>query len=121
MMSIKMEEVLIIMVGALFFLGFITFGMGLFLLGVRAFSKDMQTMTKQTTLLAQKGIAEDVSGLVGNASMLVSALQGLVRTTAGIGIFLTMMGAALMTASYFLLRQIEWPLYRSQCWISSLI
>lgn len=109
MKPFDLNEVMVIVTGVLFALGLLTFGTGLYVLVVRAFNKDLRQIAKQTTILAQKGIAEEVAGLVGNVSMLVSALQGLTQTAAGIGIFLTLMGSILMTAAYFLLQQTAWP------------
>jgi len=57
--------------------------------------------------LAQKGIAEDVAGLVGNASSLLSATNELVRTSAGIGVFLAVLGVVLMAAATWLVLQIS--------------
>ena len=63
---------------------------------------ELKEITQQTAKLTQHGIAEDMSGLVGNASNLVGALNQLVRTGSGIGIFLVLAGFILLGASYFL-------------------
>ncbi len=54
-----------------------------------------------------KGIADDVAGLVGNASNLLSATNDLVRTSAGIGVFLAILGFLLMTAATWLVLKIS--------------
>ena len=59
--------------------------------GFRTSSSEVKALATQTARLAQKGIAEEVAGLVGNASTLVDAMDQLVRTTRGIGIFLTVL------------------------------
>ena len=97
MISIDMlQDILISMVTAIFFAGLISFVIGIVILIARSGSKELKTLAKQSTQLAQKGIAEDVAGLVGNASSLLSATNELIKTTAGIGVFLTLLGVALM-------------------------
>jgi hypothetical protein len=69
--------------------------------------KELNTIAEQTAKLAQKGITEDVAGLVGNARTLIEALNQMVKTTAGVGIFLILLGFALLGAAYALVIQIR--------------
>jgi hypothetical protein len=89
-------NLLLMMAVALFVLGLVTFITGVVILAIRAPGRDMQTLATQTTRLAQKGIAEDVAGLVGNASALLDAMQQLSRTATGVGVFLALLGVLLM-------------------------
>jgi len=68
-----------------------------------AWGKDLKTIADQTTRLAQKGIAEEISGLVGNASTLMNTLNDVMRTSNGIGFYLTIIGALLMLISSWVL------------------
>jgi hypothetical protein len=68
--------------------------------------RDVREITGQTSRLAQKGLAEELSGLVGNASTLLAAVNDMVRTAAGIGIFLSLLGLALMALAAWLVFQI---------------
>jgi hypothetical protein len=103
MISIDMlQDVLISMVTALFFAGLISFVIGIVILIVRSGGKELRTLAKQSTRLAQKGFAEEVAGLVGNASALLTATNELIKTTAGIGVFLTLLGVALMIVACIL-------------------
>ena len=68
MTILQNEDIMLLMVISVFFLGMCTFLIGIFVLIGRALGKDVRNLTAQTAQLAQKGIAEDVSGLVGNAS-----------------------------------------------------
>ena len=79
---------------------------GIIVLFTRTSGKDVHTLAGQTARLAQKGIADDVAGLVGNASALVEALNQLVRTSAGVGIFLVIFGFVMLLASYFVVKGI---------------
>lgn len=100
-------NLLLIMATLLFLLGMGSFVSGILTLALRAGGKDVQTLANQTAHLAQKGMAEDVAGLVGNASALLNAMNQLTRTTAGIGIFLTLLGMLLMGVACWLAIQIS--------------
>jgi hypothetical protein len=95
------------MVIGLFFLGVITLIIGILLLVTRSAGKEVRNIATQTAKLARKGIAEDVAGLVGNASTLLSATNELVRTSAGIGVFLAFLGFLLMIAATWLVLKIS--------------
>ena len=99
-------SLLLLIVVALFALGMITFLGGILILAFRTSNKDVKTLAAQTTRLAQKGIAEDVAGLVGNASALLEATNQMVKTTTGVGIFLSLLGIALMAAACYIALQI---------------
>ena len=68
--------------------------------------REVQTIAKQTAKLAEKGIAENVAGLVGNASALINALHDLSKSKAGIGVFLVFLGIALLATAYFISREL---------------
>lgn len=87
----------------LFIVGLITFSIGALILIIRSRDKDINVVTKQTSQIMQKSLAEDVAGLVGNASALLNAMNELARTQNGIGVILVIVGALLMlVACYFL-------------------
>jgi hypothetical protein len=102
MFPLSAQELIMTMAASLFLMGTICIVSGVFILITRAFSKDMKLIAQQTSSLAQKGIVEDVTGLVGNASSLLNTLNDLVRTTMGIGIFLILSGFLLVSAAYYL-------------------
>jgi hypothetical protein len=105
MLAFSTQSILLLMSLILFLVGLGTMITGVVILATRASSKEMRTLAAQTTKLAQKGIAEDVAGLVGNASTLLEALNQLVRTTTGIGVFLTVLGLLMSIASVWLALQ----------------
>lgn len=96
------SQILLIVDGVIFILGVFTFIIGIAILASKAMSRDLKTITAQTAELAQKGIAEDVSGLVGNASALMGALSQLVKTATGIGVFMVLLGVIMISASLFI-------------------
>jgi hypothetical protein len=94
-----------IFIGLFFFAGLTSFFIGVFILAFRASGSDVKTLAVQTTQLVQKGLAEDMVGLIGNASDLLDAMNQLLRTARGVGMFLTMLGFALMaTACWFAIK-----------------
>ena len=95
-------QILLVMALALFGLGMLTTITGIVILASRVTSKDLTTIASQTARLAQKGMAEEVAGLVGNASALLESMNQMIRTTAGVGAFLTLFGLALMAIACWL-------------------
>jgi hypothetical protein len=98
MTTITLIEIQLAMAAGLFLIGAIAILVGVIVLITRASGREVRTLAAQTAHLAQKGLAEEVAGLVGNASSLLSATNELVRTTAGVGVFLSLLGFALMAA-----------------------
>jgi hypothetical protein len=105
MNPITSHDLLLTMSISLFFLGMATTIIGVAILTTRATSRELRTLATQTTRLVQKGLAEDVAGLVGNASALLDQVNQMVRTTAGVGVFLTLLGFILMGAACWLALQ----------------
>ncbi len=95
-------EILRVIVIALFAMGLISLAAGIFILFKNVLGEELKQIASQTAKLAQKGIAEDVAGLVGNASSLLNALNQLVKTATGIGVFLTLIGILMMVVAYYL-------------------
>ena len=95
----------------LFLLGMVSFIVGILILAFRTAGPEVKNLATQTARLAQKGLAEDVAGLVGNASNLLEALNQLLRTTRGVGMFLMLLGMLLMgLACWFAVQIFQVPL-----------
>ena len=92
MQTFTLAEIIFIMAATLFIVGITTFVTGVVILVKRVYSKDIRQITEQTTKLAQKGLAQDISGLVGNASTLLIATSEMVKTSSGLGVLLLFMG-----------------------------
>jgi hypothetical protein len=100
--ALNPSEILRVIVVALFAMGTISLASGIFILFKNVLGAELKQIASQTAKLAQKGIAEDVAGLVGNAGSLLNALNDLVRTTTGVGVFMTLIGILLMVVAYYL-------------------
>lgn len=105
--SMTFNDFILTMAGCLLGLGVIVLAIGIYVLISKVVGKEIKTIANQTARLAQKGIAEDVAGLVGNASSLIEALNQLVKTSAGVGVFLILVSFCLMGAAYGLVYQLH--------------
>jgi hypothetical protein len=92
MSAFSVNDIFLAMAVFLFIIGIFSIASGLFILVAKVAGGDIRTIARQTTALAQKGLTEEVSGLVGNATALLAAVNDLVKTTSGIGIFLILVG-----------------------------
>ena len=107
MYAVNLNDLLLTMSVSAFLMGLLTFGIGVFILATRVTGKGLQTVTEQTAQLASKGFAEEIAGLIGNASTLLKTMQEMVRTAAGVGVFLTLTGTFLMVGSLVILMRIQ--------------
>jgi uncharacterized membrane protein len=92
----EIARLLSAMASGLFLIGLITFATGVAVLVIRSIGQDTRAINKSIAQITQKGITDDVSGLVGNASALMSATSDLIQTTKGIGVFLIISGSVFM-------------------------
>jgi hypothetical protein len=89
-----LSELTFLVITSLFLLGTVTLVTGIVVLLTRTMGKDLRAITAEASNLAQKGLIDDLSGLVGNASALLTATSQMVKTTAGVGILLIFLGIA---------------------------
>jgi uncharacterized protein YoxC len=87
-------------------IGVIVLGIGVYTLIKKVLGKELNTIADQTVKIAQKGITDEISGLVGNARALIEVLNEMVKTTTGIGIFLVILGGLLMAGAYLLVKSL---------------
>jgi len=99
-------HLVLFIVALMFFLGASTFVAGILILIRRATSSDIKDLVVQTTHLAQKGMTDDIAGLVGNAANLLDAMNKLVVTTRGVGILLVFAGGIVMAFSSWIAYQV---------------
>ena len=99
MNNLSLPNILLAMTLSLFLMGAVTFISGVLILLTRSMGRDMREITAHTSKLAQKGLAQDISGLVGNASALLTATSQMVKTTAGLGVLLLFLGSIQLAAA----------------------
>ncbi|HEY9077258.1 MAG TPA: hypothetical protein VIO61_12055 [Anaerolineaceae bacterium] len=106
MFPITVNELILIMASCIMLLGVASVGAGIVILVTKVAGKDVQIIANQTAKLAQKGLAEEISGLVGNASSLLEAMNQMVRTSTGIGVFLVVVGFLLLLTAFYMAKQV---------------
>ena len=89
-------RVLSAMASGLFLIGLITFATGVAILVIRSIGGETRVISKSIASISQKGFADEISGLVDNASALITATSNLIQTTKGIGVFLIISGSVFM-------------------------
>jgi hypothetical protein len=110
MIPLSMSDMQIFIAAAVFLLGCMCIVLGALVLISRAYSREVRSIAAHTAKLGQKGVASEITGLVQSASELVGAINQLVRTANGIGVFLIALGISMLSASYWIILQIQWPL-----------
>ena len=108
MIPLNFTDVQIVIAGAVFLLGCMCVVFGTFVLISRGYSKEVRALASHTARIGQKGVAQEITGLVTSASELVASLNQLVKTANGIGVFLIVLGLSMMGAAYWMILQIEW-------------
>ena len=108
MIPLSFNDIQIIIAAAVFLLGFMCVVFGALVLITRGYSREVKTLAVHTARLGQKGVAQEVTGLVTSASELIASLNQLVKTANGVGVFLIVLGIALMGSGYWIILQIEW-------------
>ncbi|HHV05019.1 MAG TPA: hypothetical protein PK459_06845 [Anaerolineaceae bacterium] len=99
-------QIIITIAGVIFLLGIVCLVISIIILARQAMNRNIRTIAESTAKLAQKGLTDGVSGLVGNASMLLSSLNDLTQSNTGIGIFFVFLSLVLLAVAYFLLKPI---------------
>ena len=98
------DQVIQVIAYILFGLGILCLILSIIILAKQTVGKTSRTIANRTTKLAEKGITDGVSGLVGNASLLISSLNDLSRSNSGIGIFFVFLSLVLLAAAYFFIK-----------------
>jgi len=106
MFAMSSNDFIMTMALVLLVIGVIVLGIGVYTLVKKVLGKELNTIADQTVKIAQKGITDEISGLVGNARALIEVLNEMVKTTTGIGIFLVILGGLLMAGAYLLVKSL---------------
>ncbi|MDO9085761.1 MAG: hypothetical protein Q7U53_06105 [Anaerolineaceae bacterium] len=96
------DEIITLLTLVFMGLGFVSFLTGFIVLLTRVLGKGITKIANETQKVVQKGITEEIASIIGNASVLIESLNQLVTTSAGIGVFLMVLGVLLMGGSFAL-------------------
>lgn len=109
MIPLSLIDLQILIAAVSFLLGCMCFLLGTGVLIRRGYSRELHALATSTARLGQKGVAEEITGLVNSASDLMASLNQMVKTASGVGLLLITIGLLMMTASYWIVIHIEWP------------
>jgi hypothetical protein len=109
MVPLTLFNVQVLVASSVFILGMLCVILGIIILMTRGYSREVKSLASHTAVIGKKGIAQDVTGLVQSASELVAAINQLVRTASGVGVFLISLGLLMIVGSYYVVTQISWP------------
>lgn len=87
--------------------GFLFIGAGFLRLMGFGYQNHARTLAAQSAKLGQKSISSDITSVVQAAVQLNESINGLLRTSAGVGAFLIFVGASSLTASYFVMLGVQ--------------
>ena len=110
MIPLTFNDIQILIAATVFILGFLLVLIGALVLVSRGYSREVRALAANTARLGQKGIAQEVTGLVNSATELVASLNSLVRSANGIGVLLISLGLGLLFAGYWIVQQISWAI-----------
>jgi len=106
MFAFSANDFLLTLAGVALVMGVITFLIGIVILAFKVRSDEFNQISAHTAKLMDKGIVENVAGLVDNTSNLLAKINEMARTKAGVGMFLILITFILLGAAYFLITRI---------------
>ncbi len=106
MFELTANDFVLTLAGIVLFLGVISFIVGLFILAFKITTGDFSKISSQSAKLMSKGLTDDVSDLMGNASSLLESLTQMSKTRAGVGMFLVIVSFVLFIVAYYLVSRI---------------
>lgn len=106
MFELTASNFVITIAGTVLVLAVISFLVGLFTLTFKISTGEFSEISAHSAKLMSKGITDDVSELVGNASSLLESIAAMTKTKAGIGIFLIIVSFIFLIIAYYLVSTI---------------
>jgi len=106
MFELSANDYVLTLAGIVLFLGVVAFIVGLFTLAFKITSGDYAKISNHSAKLMAKGLTDDVSDLMGNASSLLESLTQMSKTRAGVGMFLIIVAFVLFIVAYYLITRI---------------
>jgi hypothetical protein len=75
---------------------------GIIILIGRSFSGEMRTLAATSTELSKRAISHDMASIASTTTDLLSTINDLMKTAAGTGAFLILVGVLMMAAAYWI-------------------
>jgi hypothetical protein len=110
MIPLTFHEIQLIIAATLFFVGCLCVLLGILLLVTRGYSRQVGSIAAHTAKLGQKGITQDIAGLVSSATELVASINDLSRTASGVAFMLIAIGLGMVAGAYWIFERMQWPI-----------
>lgn len=110
MVPLSFHEIQLIVAATLFFIGCLCIILGILLLVTRGYSREVNSITAHTAKLGQKGITQEIAGLVVSATELVASINDLSRTASGVALMMIAIGLGMIAGAYWIFERMQWPI-----------
>jgi len=100
-------EIQIIMSVSLFVMGVLSSLSGLWIILAKEYHQTMKELSTQSVRISGRAVTQDsVAPLIDSASRMVEAINALIRTAAGVGAFLTVVGVVICVVSFWMIGRV---------------
>jgi len=106
MFPLTANDFVLTLASAVLILGVVSFVIGLFTLAFKISNGEFSEISSQSAKIMSKGLTDDVSDLMGNASSLLASVTQMTKTKAGVGMFLVIVSFVFFIISYYLVSQL---------------
>ncbi len=97
-------EIQVVMSLSLFVLGVLSSLSGLWIILAKEYHQTMRQLSAQSVRISGRALTQDaVAPVIDSASRLVEAINQLIRTAAGVGAFLCVVGVAICVVSFWMI------------------
>jgi hypothetical protein len=99
----SLAEIRLAMTATLFLIGVVASISGLWIIMAKEYQSAMRQLANQSIRINGRAVTqEDVAPVIDSAARLVEAISQLIRTAAGIGAFLCVMGVGICVVAFWL-------------------
>jgi TRAP-type uncharacterized transport system fused permease subunit len=100
-------EIQVVMSVSLFVVGVLSSIAGLWIILAKEYHETMKQLASQSVRISGRAITQDtVAPLIDSASRMVEAINQLIRTAAGVGAFLTVVGVMICVVSFWMIGRV---------------
>ena len=99
----SLAEIKLAMTVTLFFIGVVASISGLWIILAKEYQQAMRQLSNQSIRISGRAVTQDaVAPVIDSAARLVEAISQLIRTAAGIGAFLSVVGVGICVVAFWM-------------------
>jgi TRAP-type uncharacterized transport system fused permease subunit len=100
-------EIQVVMSVSMFVIGVLSSLSGLWIILAKEYQQTMKELSAQSVRISGRAVTQDtVAPLIDSASRMVEAINQLIRTAAGVGAFLTVVGVMICVVSFWMIGRV---------------